>query len=286
VTASRSVDRVDAHVHVWDLAVRPQPWTDQFPALKRSFDLEELAQERSANSVERVVLVQADACFAETIDLLAQADAHPEVVGVVGWFDLTAGVAEQIARARSAPGGRSLVGARHQLQTEPDPGWLARPDVGRGLAALADAGLVYDVVVSPQQLPMAADVVRATPGLRFILDHAGKPPISSSDLSRWRKDITHLSGAPNAAVKISGLVTEANWDEWTVAQLKPVVEHLLNTFGPTRAMFGSDWPVCRLAASYAEVVASMGSLLAGLDAAGRDAVWGGTARSWYGLVPG
>lgn len=285
---------IDAHVHVWDLGVRPQPWTAEFPLLQRSFALDDLTEDRTAAAIDAVVLVQADACFDETLDLLEQAEAHTEVAGVVGWFDLTADVPAQIARARSHAGGRFLVGARHQLQLEPDPRWLARDGVRCGLEALAEVDLSYDVVVSPEQLPMVLDVATALPQLRFVLDHGGKPPIASGDLRAWRSDIERLSARPNVAVKASGLVTEADWEHWSPSQLRPVIDHLLARFGPSRVMFGSDWPVCRLASSYAEVVATFQASIDALDDDdmdddgnnnnAREAVWGGTARAWYRIV--
>lgn len=276
--------RIDAHHHVWDLDRRPQPWTDGLPALRRSFGYDELVPALDDAGIDATVLVHTVASFDETLEMLALAATHQRIAGVVGWLDLSgAGVADQIAEARSAPGGRRLVGARHQLQEEPDPRWLARPAVHAGLRALAAAGLAYDVVVSAHQLPVVIEAVRALPEVRFVLDHAGKPPIAAGELDDWRHDIAELATAPNVAVKLSGLVTEADWARWTVAQLRPVAGHVLASFGPERTMFGSDWPVCLLAAGYAAVVDAAAELTADLDEAAAQAVWGGTARTWYRL---
>jgi L-fuconolactonase len=158
--------------------------------------------------------------------------------------------------------------------------------VHRGLRTLADSGLAYDLVISAHQLPLVIDTVRALPEVRFILDHAGKPPIAGGDLRDWQRDIVALSRSDNVAVKLSGLVTEADWAHWTVEQLSVVASRVLDCFGPARTMFGSDWPVCLLAADYQRVVDATEQLVAGLDESGRQAVWGGTARHWYRLGAG
>ena len=287
---------LDAHVHVWDLAVRPQPWTDGLPALQRSFGLDDVAADLRAAGQGGVIVVQTVASAAETRELLALAAAQPLVAGVVGWADLSRpDAADRLRAVQAGPGGRALVGVRHQLQEEPDQDWLARPQVRDGLGAVATAGLAYDLVISPGQLPLVTETVAALPGVRFVLDHAGKPPIAAGNLGRgdmaawtegmaaWAADLRALAARPNVAVKLSGLVTEADWDSWTPAELEPVMEYVLGLFGPDRTMFGSDWPVCLLAASYAEAAAAAGPVLDGLTSAERAAVQGGTARAWYRL---
>ena len=277
-------NRVDAHHHVWDLRRRPQPWTDGLPVLQRSFAFDELESDLVGAGIDATVVVHTVASFAETLELLALAATQPRIAGVVGWFDLASpDLARDIDHARSATGGQYLVAARHQLQVEPDPQWIGRPEVHRGLRTLAANGLAYDLVVSAHQLPLMVDTVRALPDVRFVLDHAGKPPIAGGDLRDWRRDVDQLSRSANVAVKLSGLVTEADWKRWTVKQLAEVATVVLDAFGPGRTMFGSDWPVCLLAVSYPQVVAVAQQLVAGLDEAGQDAVWGGTARGWYRL---
>lgn len=276
--------RIDAHHHVWDLQCRPQPWTEGLSVLQRSFLFGELEPELVEAGIDATVVVHTVASYAETLELVALAAGQPRIAGIVGWFDLTSPhLAGDIERARRTPGGDRLVGARHQLQVESDQRWLARPDVRDGLRTLAAHGLAYDIVVSAHQLPLVVDTVRALPEVRFVLDHAGKPPIAGGDLGDWSRDIEALSQSSNVAVKLSGLVTEAEWTQWTVHQLRPVAVAVLDTFGPARTMFGSDWPVCLLAASYADVVAAARELLAGLDPEAQQAVWGGTARDWYRL---
>jgi len=273
---------LDAHVHLWDLKERPQPWTDPFPSLRRSFLLPDLEKVLGDGGVDAAIVVQAGDTRGETLDLLALAATAQALAGVVGWVDLDgSGVAGAVAALRRAPGGAKLVGVRHQLQVEPDSRYLARPGVREGLAAVGEAGLVYDVVVSSEQLPLVTQTAAALPGVRFVLDHAGKPPIMSGNLRAWRADLAALSALPNVAVKVSGLVTEADWAMWSQDDLAPVIEHVLACFGTGRTMAGSDWPVCLLAAGYGQVQATLNPALGCLNATSRAAVLGGTAARWY-----
>lgn len=278
--------RIDSHHHLWDLDRRPQPWTAGLAPLERSFAYDELLPQLDAAGIDGTVAVHTVASVEETHELLALATAQPRLLGVVGWLDLTApSFAADLAATRALPGGDRLVGVRHQLQVEPDPDWLARPVVRRGLAELGEAGLAYDVVVSPQQLPGVVAAVEATPGTTFVLDHAGKPALAAGELADWGREVAALAARPHVACKLSGLVTEADWRTWTVGDLKPAVETVLEAFGPGRVLWGSDWPVSLLAdASYARWVEVSEELLAGLSTDEADAVWGGTAARVYGLV--
>jgi L-fuconolactonase len=193
--------------------------------------------------------------------------------------DLTAA---DIAETLAELGGGKLVGIRHLVQSEPDPGWLRRDDVRRGLREVARAGLVYDLLTLPHQLPAAIDTVRAVPELTFVLDHLSKPPIASGALEPWAALVRELAAEPNVFCKLSGLVTEA-WPGWRPADLRPYAQVALEAFGPARVMFGSDWPVCLLASSYAEVTALAEDLTAGLTADERAQVFDGTAARAYRL---
>jgi L-fuconolactonase len=278
--------RTDAHHHLWELARRPQPWLDgpEMDAIRRDFTLADLAPQAKAAGIGRTVLVQVLPSLAETAEFLALTGEPDLVAGVVGWADLTgAAVAETLAGLRSGPGGARLAGIRHLVQDEPDPGWLARPDVRRGLRAVSDAGLVYDLLILPRQLPAAIEAARALPGLTFVLDHLAKPPIASGELQPWATLVRELAALPNVSCKLSGMVTEAGRPGWTVAGLRPYAEVILDAFGPSRVMFGSDWPVCLLAASYAEVVSAAQELAAGLDQDEQADVFGGTAARVYRL---
>ncbi|WP_369393742.1 amidohydrolase [Streptomyces sp. CG1] len=275
---------VDAHHHVWDLAVRDQDWIPEHSQLRRDFTLAELEPEARAAGVTRAVLVQTVTVPEETPEFLALAAAHDLVAGVVGWTDLTRpDIAEELARLRELPGGAHLKGIRHQVQGEPDPEWLLRPDVRRGLTALADAGLVYDLVVLPHQLPACVKAAETLPRLTLVLDHLGKPPIASGEREPWASALRALAARPNTVAKLSGLLTEADPASWTTADLRPYTDTALEAFGPDRLMFGSDWPVCTLAAAYAEVLHTVDELTAGLSAAERTAVHEGTATRVYDL---
>ncbi|GAA2930434.1 amidohydrolase family protein [Streptomyces enissocaesilis] len=277
---------VDAHHHVWDLSVRDQDWITgpELAPLRRDFLIGHLAPRAAAAGVRATVLVQTVTVAQETPEFLALAATSDLVAGVVGWTDLTApGVADALAGLRALPGGDRLVGIRHQVQGEPDPEWLLRHDVHRGLEAVAAAGLVYDLVVLPGQLPAAAQAAAAHPGLRFVLDHAGKPPVASGELEPWASDVRRLAALPNTVCKLSGLVTEADRAAWTVEDLRPYAGTVLDAFGPDRLMFGSDWPVCELASSYAGVLAAARELTAGLAEGERADVFAGTAGRTYGL---
>lgn len=272
---------VDAHHHVWDLSVRDQDWIAPDSPLRRNFSIEDLAPEARAAGVERTVLVQTITVPEETPEFLALAAAHDVIAGVVGWTDLTRpDAADELARLRELPGGTFLKGIRHQVQGEPDPEWLLRPDVRRGLTAVAAAGLVYDLVVLPHQLPACVKAAESLPQLTFVLDHLGKPPIASGALEPWEADVRALAALPNTVCKLSGMVTEADLDSWTIDDLRPYADTVLDAFGPDRLMFGSDWPVCTLGATYAEVLDTARRLT---PVTAHPQIFGATATRVYGL---
>lgn len=277
---------VDAHHHVWDLSVRPQDWLTGpgLRPLRRNFGMDDLAPAARAAGVGRTVLVQTVTAAGETPELLALAEAHPLIAGVVGWTDLTRpDVADELARLRELPGGRYLKGIRHQVQGESDPGWLLRGDVRRALAAVAEAGLVYDLVVLPHQLPACTAAAASLPGLTFVLDHLGKPPVASGALEPWASAVRALAALPNTVCKLSGLVTEADRAGWTAGDLRPYADVVLDAFGPGRLMFGSDWPVCTLAAAYGDVLAAARELTLHLSPGERRQLFDTTATRVYRL---
>ena len=258
---------IDAHVHLWD---QPLGWmTDKMAVLRRPFSLDELRPSLAAHDVDGVVLVQAQSSIEETERLLELAEHDDVVAGVVGWVDLTApDVAEALAELSES--GR-LVGIRHQAHDEPDPEWLLRDDVLSGLAAVRDAGLVYDLLVRPRELPAALEVARRLPELRLVIDHAAKPPIATGELEPWRTLTAPFAALEQVSCKVSGLVTEADRDRWKPDDLVPYIAHLVEWFGLERLLFGSDWPVCLLAASYDEVVAACEHALGDLAPLGETA---------------
>ncbi len=279
---------VDAHHHLWDLRVRDQDWitgADLAP-LRRSFLLGDYQSQARANGVTASVVVQTVTVPGETPELLALAAGSGLIAGVVGWADLAdPGIADRIAELAGMPGGGKLVGLRHQVQNEADPQWLTRADVLRGLAAVAGAGLAYDLVITAGQLGQAARAAAAVPNLPFVLDHLGKPPIASGAIQPWAEDLRRLAALPNTAAKLSGLVTEADWKRWNVADLRPYADTALDAFGPARMMFGSDWPVCTLAAGYGDVLGAARDLTGHLTDAECEAVFAGTATRMYRLQP-
>jgi L-fuconolactonase len=276
---------VDAHHHFWDPAAADYPWlTDDLAPIRRAFGPADLAPLLAESGIDLTVLVQTRATLDETREFLATAAAHPFIAGVVGWIDLTrASIRDDLAALRAGPGGDRIVGVRHQVHDEPDPEWLTRADVRRGLVEVASAGLAYDLLVRERELPAAIDAAAALPELRFVLDHAAKPAIVSRVREPWTTLIGRLAALDNVSCKLSGLVTEADWSTWTPDDLRPYVETVLEAFGPSRLMFGSDWPVCLLAASYERVVDTSRQLTADLTATERARVSGGTAIETYGL---
>jgi L-fuconolactonase len=278
---------VDAHHHVWDPAARRHAWLDGFPALNRAFGLTDFEWASEPDGVTASVLVQVLASTEETEEFLALAAGPGPVAGVVGWTDLTSpAVGDEIARLRGLPGGGRLAGFRHLVQDEPDPGWLLRPEVRRGIRAVGAAGLAYDLLVRPPQLPAALAVTGEEASVRFVLDHGAKPDIASGNREPWASLISELAARPNVSCKVSGLVTEAG-PGWRPAQIAPYIDHLLDRFGPGRLIFGSDWPVCTLAASYGDVTALARDALGGrLGPAEVNAVFAANAVATYRLELG
>jgi L-fuconolactonase len=277
---------IDAHHHVWDLAVRDQPWIrDLGPSvLQRSYSMADLRPEAERAAVTATVLVQTVTVPDETPEMLALAAADPLVAAVVGWADLTSpAIADDLARLRSGPGGQYLASIRHQVQSEPDPDWLRRPDVLRGLRAVAAAGLRYDLVVLPHQLPAASFAAAEVPDLVFVLDHGAKPPITTGALAPWAGAIAEFAVRPNTVCKLSGLVTEAPAGA-TAEVIRPFADVILSAFGASRVMYGSDWPVCLLASDYAGVMTLARALVSGLSQTERAAVFAETAARIYSIV--
>ena len=275
---------VDAHQHLWTVD-GGYTWLDDaaLEPIRRTFTPAMLQAELSAVGVRHTVLVEGGRCDrAEAAELLRLAADTPEIAGVVAWLDPAApDVEEALAGYRALPGGDRLVGVRAQVQTAATD-YLDRADVRRGLAAVGAAGLAFDLVIRADQLGSAARVARALPQVRFVLDHLGKPRIRAGELVDWRAALVDLAAAPNTYAKLSGLVTEAG-PGWTVGDLRPYVREAVAAFGPDRLMFGSDWPVCLLAASYGEVHAALVEALDPLPEPAARAIFGGTAVAAYGL---
>lgn len=277
---------IDAHQHFWDPARADYPWmTGELAPIRRAFAPDDLRPELDRAGVSATILVQTRSNLDETVEFLAIAAATDFVAGVVGWVDLTdPAIADTLAALRSRPDGHYLVGIRHQVHDEPDPEWLLRGDVRRGLAAVERHGLAYDLLLRPRELPAAIRTVRDLPGLRFCVDHIAKPNIAGGGHAPWaaameafRPERSHVW------CKLSGMVTEADWSAWTPAALAPYIGTALDVFGPDRCLFGSDWPVCLLASSYEAVLAALLANLGHLDGAARAQVLAGSAAALYRL---
>ncbi|MEU4876513.1 amidohydrolase family protein [Streptomyces sp. NPDC021608] len=283
---------VDAHHHVWDLDVRPQPWLDApgHEPLRRSFGPRDLLSAATrpirGRRLTSTVVVQCVASLPETRDLLALAAGDPHIGAVVGWADLTSpAVGDVLDELRAGPGGRRLRAVRHVVQAEPDPHWLQRPEVERGLRAVGARGLGYDVLVRAPQLPQAVRLAQRLPELPLVLDHGGKPPLAGADLTDWSRLVRALAAHPQVRCKVSGLITEADHEKWTVDDIRPAWDVLLRAFGPDRLMFGSDWPVVDLAGGWNRWAATVDDLLDDCSGTEVHAVLAGTATAFYDLTP-
>jgi L-fuconolactonase len=277
---------VDAHHHFWTPSRHDYYWMAgaEVDAIRRSFAPADLSPLLTAAGVDYTVLVQTVPSVVETREFLEVAQRTRFVAGVVGWVDLTSpNVGETLAELKSQPNRETLVGIRHQVHDEEDPEWLLRPDVQRGLAAVRDAGLAYDILVRPRELPAALTTAKSFPDMRLVIDHLAKPPIASGEIDAWAALMEPFRTLTHVHCKLSGMVTEANWTNWAVDDLKPYVARIMDIFGPERGMFGSDWPVCLLAASYGEVKAALEEALPPLSLEEQAQVFGGNAIRFYGL---
>jgi L-fuconolactonase len=278
--------RIDAHHHFWDPARYVYPWMDG-PAMdpvRRAFVPADLAAELGPANVAGTVLVQTISDLAETREFLETAARTDFVKGVVGWVDLTSpSVGDDLDELLDGPAGSRLVGIRHQVHDEPDPRWLCRDDVRRGLAAVQSRQLAYDLLVRAREVPAAIETVAALPELRFVLDHIAKPRIVDGHDEPWYDQMPRLAALPNVSVKLSGMVTEADWARWTSADLRPFVGSVLDWFGTGRVMFGSDWPVCLLAGSYPSVSAGLADALGALSASEEQLLYRENALNAYRL---
>ena len=273
--------RIDAHHHVWRVDRGDYGWmTDEVAPIRHDFGMDDLRPLLRAAGIDGTVLVQAAPTEAETAFMLEVAADAPEVLGVVGWTDFEApDAARRVATMAERPG---IVGLRPMVQDIPDDAWLKRRDLDPAFEAMVAHGLVYDALTFPRHLGPLLYRLGLHPDLSCVIDHASKPRIAAGDLEGWKHDMRVLARETDALVKLSGLVTEAG-DDWSVEALRPVVDHLIDCFGPERMVWGSDWPVCTLACSYADWVSETDELLRDLTDDERAMVWGGNAVRLYGL---
>jgi L-fuconolactonase len=277
--------RIDAHQHFWRYRPETHGWISEgMAALRRDFLPDELEPLLCAEGFDGCVAVQAAQSLEETRFLLQLAELHPFVKAVVGYVDLVSPDLErQLDELCAHP---SFRGVRHIAQDEPDDRWLARPDVVRGIGALRRYGLSYDILVHARQLPAAIELARHLPDQPFVLDHLAKPEIRAGRLEPWRTDIRRLAAHPNVVCKLSGLVTEAAWDRWSAAGIRPYLEVALEAFGPARLLIGSDWPVCLLAGDYGRVIGLAADFVRSLSPDEQAAIFGTNALRCYGIPGG
>jgi L-fucono-1,5-lactonase len=272
--------RLDAHMHFWRYGASEYAWIESSMApLRRDFMPEDAWREMQRAGMDSCVAVQVRQTLQETRWLLSLADEYPFIAGVVGWVDLRAGDLDAQIDSLKHP---KLVGVRHIVQAEPDD-FLQDEYFRRGIARLGRHGLAYDILIYARQLPAAIDFATAFPDGRFVLDHLGKPDIRANAFDTWRRDLDRIAALPNVVAKLSGLVTEADWNQWTIEDLHRYVNAALDRFGPDRLMIGSDWPVCTLAGQYDEVLDVVRTAINGRPAEEQDAILGGTARRFWSL---
>jgi L-fuconolactonase len=272
--------RVDSHQHFWRYTADEYGWIDDsMSSLRRDFLPEHLEAELKRAGFDGSIAVQVRQTLEETQWLLDLAASSPFILGVIGWVDLRASdMRPQLARFAGNP---KLLGVRHIVQSEPDERFLLQPEFLRGISALAEFDLTYDLLIHPRHLSVAAEFVRRFPHQRFVLDHLAKPFIKSGTLQPWDADIRQLAQFPNVFCKLSGLVTEADWKSWRPEYFAPYLDVAFECFGPDRLMIGSDWPVCTVAASYAQTMDVVVDYLAKYPVEVREAALGGSAsRLW------
>ena len=272
--------RIDAHQHFWKYdAVRDAWITSEMAVLQRDYLPIDLLPELVRHGISGTIAVQADQSENETEFLLDIAERHSFVVGVVGWTDLRSPrVAERLEYYTRFD---RLVGFRHIVQAEPDDLFLLHHDFMRGLRCLYANGYSYDVLVYPRQLHAAIELAQRLPELRLVLDHIGKPPMREGRRGPWRQQIYELAKNTNVYCKLSGLLTEADWQHWTADDIRPYLDVVFEAFGPDRLMFGSDWPVCLLAAGYGQVTKLIADYAAQCGAGALEAIMGSNAIHFY-----
>ena len=271
---------VDSHQHFWEVGRFDYPWmSPEVGVLYRDYLPPALAPVLNRNGVDKTIVVQASNSLEETRWLLSLTEHNAFISGVVGWVDLQSGdVAQQLDEFVVH---KKFKGVRHLVESEPADDWLTQQNTLNGLRELSSRGLSYDLLVHTRHLEHATQVADECPELRLVVDHLAKPPVARAELDEWAREIKELAARPNVWCKLSGLVTEADWVNWRVEDLRPYVEKVLEYFGPARMMFGSDWPVCLLAASYDQVLESFEVLLAGLDEIDRQRVFSESAIEFY-----
>ena len=274
--------KIDSHQHFWRYNPVRDAWiTDEMAVLKHDFLLEQFARECAANGIDASVAVQADQSENETNFLLELANRNDRIAGVVGWVDLLS--PRVVERLEHLSHFEKLRGFRHVAQAEKDERFLAREDFVKGVAQLRQFGFTYDILVYPKQLPAAIELVSRVPEQRFVVDHLAKPQIKTKKTEPWAAQMKEIAQNKNVFCKVSGMVTEADWHNRKPEDFKPYLDVVFEAFGAERLMFGSDWPVCLVAASYRQVKQLIEDYVKGYSQADKDKIFGGNAEKFYRL---
>lgn len=277
--------KIDAHQHFWDLSKSQfdYSWTDTDTnrPINKSFLPETLKPHLDKSGIDKCVFVQTQHNVAENEWALELAEQNDWIAGVVGWVDLASDDCEaQLCHIKDHP---KFVGVRHITQDEPNDDFIVLPEVIRGLKVLEKHGVPFDLLFFVKHLHHAKTLGETLPELPMVIDHLAKPEIKAGNIDRWREDLVAAAKFPNVYCKLSGMITEADWNDWKTEDLKPYVELALENFGPDRCMYGSDWPVCELAGSYAQVHDALADLIDELTDSEKTSIWSGTATNFYGL---
>lgn len=275
--------RIDTHQHFWIYNSRQYAWMGpNMEKLRRDYLPDELLPLLNASNIDETVAVQARQCLEESYWLLELAGKYPFIKGVVGWVDLCSPkVEEQLEKLAQH---RRLCGIRHVVHDEPDDQFMMREDFQRGIKLLANYKLTYDLLLFPRHLPVAYELVKLFPQQAFVIDHIAKPLIREHRLEPWRTDIRKIAQFENVFCKISGLVTEANWEKWKPSDFEPFLDTVLESFGPQRLMIGSDWPVCTLAGTYSDVMQVAATYIEKLSATQQSDIWRNNAKRFYRIL--
>jgi L-fuconolactonase len=285
-TESEAAMRIDSHHHVWDLSVREQGWMvgEALNPIKKNFSINDLRQAITGCGIDKTVVVQTVTNYDETPELLELADTDDLVAGVVGFLKIDADDAiAHLDSYQSLRGFKYLVGIRDIAHDYEDVKYLSKPQVVKNVQELGRRGLVYDLLTKTPHMRAAIDLVKACPNTKFVLDHISKPYIAKADMQPWADQITELASFENVVVKVSGLFTEADWKNWKKEDFWPYLEHITKSFTPNRMMFGSDWPVCLLAATYKQSIDLVEEFTSKFSESEKNAFWAGTANKAYGL---
>jgi L-fuconolactonase len=274
--------RIDAHQHFWKYNEARDSWiTDEMAVIQKNFLPEDLKPLLPLNKIDGTVIVQSDQSKDENIFQLANGLQHDFVKGVVGWVDLKADdLSDQLSYYQEF---KKMKGFRHVLQSEKQRDFMLRPDFTRGIKQLNKFGYTYDILIYPDQLRFTLDLVKAFPDQPFIVDHLAKPYIKDKKIDEWQKSITDLASCENVFCKVSGMVTEADWKHWKYEDFTPYLDAIAHSFGPRRLLFGSDWPVCLVAASYEQVVGIVERYFSTFSKDEQDLIFGKNAITFYNL---